>query len=255
MGKYYNIDPEKCTIDELKAAIQQVNANVELFNNLQLGSKLFINSVYGVFGTVFFNLFNEDIAESITLQGQDLIKFSVEEVNKYFKDSWMSDYDAHNKIASEMKSKYPDFNVDEFLRRASTIQAQFSTLQLYGDTDSIKFDSIIKTKNHPNGITIEDFYNENMNNVSDSTIAGHESVVTNDSVLNWSDKDNLYYGKVKRIIRHKVNKPKWRLKTKSGKEIICTSDHSLIVFRDGVKLSVKPNEILQSDKILAVENV
>ena len=153
MGKYYDINPETCSIEELQKAIEVVSAKAEQFNTLQLGSKLFINSVYGVFGTAFFNLFNEDLAESITLQGQDLIKFSVVEIDKYFKELWKSDIDAHNKIASIMKSKHPDFSTENFLRLASTNSLLFNTLQIYGDTDSayITFQPIIDAC----GITLE----------------------------------------------------------------------------------------------------
>jgi intein/homing endonuclease len=69
--------------------------------------------------------------------------------------------------------------------------------------------------------------------------------------LNYSDR--LYYAKVNRIIRHKVSKPKWKLKTKTGKEIIVTNDHSMIVFRNGVKIEVKPSQILKTDKILIIK--
>ena len=89
-----------------------------------------------------------------------------------------------------------------------------------------------------------------INGSGGKTIKGHESVITNDKVLNWND--GLYMAPVKRIIRHKVNKPKWKLKTKSGKEILVTNDHSMIVFRDGNKLEVKPSEILKTDKILTI---
>ena len=65
MGKFYDIDPETCSIDELKSVIDAVDAKVEYFNTLQLGSKLFINSVYGVFGTAFFNLFN-DLSKTVS---------------------------------------------------------------------------------------------------------------------------------------------------------------------------------------------
>ena len=58
---------------------------------------------------------------------------------------------------------------------------------------------------------------------------------------------------MKRIIRHKVTKTKWKLKTKSGKEIIVTNDHSMIVFRNDEKLTIRPSEILKTDKILTVE--
>jgi hypothetical protein len=124
---------------------------------------------------------------------------------------------------------------------------------IYGDTDSVAKDTIIKTNNGDK--TIEDFYNENIKNGSAGiTLKGHESVSTKDKVFNYDENKGLYYTSVKRIIRHKVSKPKWKLKTKLGKEIIVTNDHSMIVFRNGKKLEVKPSEILKSDKILIVRN-
>ena len=101
-----------------------------------------------------------------------------------------------------------------------------------------------------NVATIEDLFNENIHNIF-FTHKGHELVSIDDKVLNWDNE--LYYGKVKYVMRHKVTKPKWRLRTKDGKEIIVTNDHSMIVFRDGKKLEVKPNQILPTDKILIVK--
>jgi hypothetical protein len=125
-------------------------------------------------------------------------------------------------------------------------------VSVYGDTDSCFKDTLIHTSS---GVkTIEEFYNSNIHNGSaGETRHGHESVLTDDRVLNW-DNNQLYYADVRRIIRHKVSKPKWKLKTKSGKEIIVTGDHSMVVFRDGEKLVVKPSEILKTDKILCLEN-
>ena len=121
---------------------------------------------------------------------------------------------------------------------------------IYGDTDSTDKNTIIPTDKGEK--TIEDFYNENIRMGSAGiTLKGHESVKTDDKILNY-DNDGLYYAPVKRIIRHKVSKSKWKLKIKSGKEIIITNDHSMIVFRDGIKLEVKPSKILKTDKILSV---
>lgn len=122
---------------------------------------------------------------------------------------------------------------------------------IYGDTDSCHKDSVINTNN---GIyTIEDLYNKNIKNGSaGETLKGHESVYIEDTVLNYDDNNGLYYAPVKRIIRHKVSKAKWKLKTKSGEEIIVTNDHSMIVFRNDKKIEVKPSEILKTDKILVI---
>jgi hypothetical protein len=122
---------------------------------------------------------------------------------------------------------------------------------IYGDTDSVHYQTVIKT--NEGNYSIEDLYNKNISNGSAGiTLKGHESVKCQEKVLNYDENKDIYYASVKRIIRHKVSKPKWKLKTKSGEEIIVTNDHSMIVFRDGKKLEVKPSDILKTDKILAI---
>jgi len=121
----------------------------------------------------------------------------------------------------------------------------------YGDTDSTSYDTIIITNNGE--YTIEELYNMNIGQNMGKTLLGHESVKCSFNVLNWSEDKNLYFAPVKRIIRHKVKKSKWKLRTKQGKEIIITNDHSMIVFRQGKKIKIKPAQILKDDKILIVE--
>ena len=124
-------------------------------------------------------------------------------------------------------------------------------ITIYGDTDSCHKNTNILTNN--GDFTIEDLYNKNINEGSAGiTLKGHESVNCKENVLNYDDNKGLYYAPVKRIIRHKVSKPKWKLKTKSGEEIIVTNDHSMIVFRNNKKIEVKPSEILKTDKILTI---
>ena len=77
MGKYYSVDPETCSIEELKAAIEECENKAEFFEACQLGVKLFLNSVYGAMASAYYVCNNLSIAESITLQGQDLIKYSM----------------------------------------------------------------------------------------------------------------------------------------------------------------------------------
>lgn len=122
---------------------------------------------------------------------------------------------------------------------------------LIHNTDSVDGSSIITTDN--GNKTIEELFKENENNNKLITHKGHELVPVKDKILNYNDKGELEFQNAKYIMRHKVSKPKWRLKTKSGKEIFVTNDHSMIVFRDGKKLEVKPYEILKTDKILVVK--
>ena len=118
---------------------------------------------------------------------------------------------------------------------------------LIHNTDSVDAKTIIHTDEGDK--TIEEFYNDNSNNVI-MTQNGHELVKSNSKVLNWTEEGGLHYNNINYIMRHKVTKSKWKLRTKSGKEVIVTNDHSMIVFRDGKQLEVKPYEILKTDKVL-----
>jgi len=87
----------------------------------QLAIKLLINSIYGAFGNKWFYFFNVDLAQSITLQGQDLIKFTIKAVNFYFKERWHLDTELHQKLG-----------IDQY-----EIEKIESDAAIYTDTDSI----------------------------------------------------------------------------------------------------------------------
>lgn len=82
---------------------------------------------------------------------------------------------------------------------------------------------------------------------------GSEFVYTDKiKVLNYKD-GKLEFVPIKWVMRHKVNKPKYRIRTKSGKEIIVTNDHSCIVFRDDKQIEIKAQDInIKTDKILSI---
>lgn len=139
MPKFYDIDPKTCSPEELKKAISDCHGKVDYYGSLEQGCKRFINSVYGALACKFYQCANVDIAESITLQGQDLIKYSVRCVNALVEHGWHKYTDLHKKIAEDMKKEFGDsFNEDEFLRRAKIPVdiGDRGTVQIYGDTDS-----------------------------------------------------------------------------------------------------------------------
>lgn len=200
--------------------------------------KILINSIYGAFGNKWFYFYNPDIAQSITLQGQDLIKFSIKAVNHYFQEKWHLDTELHKTLG-----------IDQYVIHQVTEEAA-----IYTDTDSVASDTVITSKRFGN-LTISDYYELCKENGSAcDTLAGHESVSSaDDKILNWSTEKGLYYASVKRIIRHCVSKERWKLATVSGKEIIVTGDHSLIVFRNNVQIVVTAREInIDTDSVLSV---
>ncbi len=100
--------------------------------DLQQGAiKILINSIYGAFGNKWFYFYNPDIAQSITLQGQDLIKFSIRAVNHYFRERWHLDTELHEALGV-LNKKINKIDEDA---------------AIYTDTDSIyiQFDSALKS--------------------------------------------------------------------------------------------------------------
>jgi len=145
------LDPHNCSIEELKGAIKNCEDVGNDMNNNQLGTKIFLNSVYGALANQYYSLSNTDIAESITLQGQDLIKYATGVVDYYFINNWHNDIDLHNKLAQSILKERPDYNIDEFLNLCKKKLAINSTMQIAGDTDSsyISFEPLTKSLNIP----------------------------------------------------------------------------------------------------------
>ena len=218
----------------------------------------FLNRNYEQIDRPFSQINTGDINNDI-LKSRNIPISRLKKIEKYNKDNWEILYEYHiwgfnnvkpldEDIKWEIIDEKKMSNPDEIFRSYNGD----NPILISGDTDSIYSDSIIHTNN--NSYTIENLYNKNIKNgTAGMTLKGHESVNCEEKVLNWNENKKLYYAPVKRIIRHKVSKPKWKLKTKSGKEIIVTNDHSMIVFRNNEKIEIKPSDILKTDKILIIK--
>lgn len=185
-----------------------------------------LNGSYGAFATPYFILYNNHVAGTITAEGRELTR-SMDKVNEdYWYEMWHLDEETHKKM---------------HIRNVTQIDRS-EPVSIYGD--SVDGKSIIRTE--IGELTIEELYNKYN---KESIRPDKEVIPVNFKSLNWTEEKGIHYSNVKNIIRHKTTKKRWRLKA-GDKEILVTSDHSLIVFRDGVKLTVKPNEIKNGDKVL-----
>jgi DNA polymerase I/DNA polymerase-2 len=57
--------------------------NTVIYNNKQQSFKILMNSLYGVLGNEHFRFYSNDLARSITLSGQELLKFSAVHCNDF----------------------------------------------------------------------------------------------------------------------------------------------------------------------------
>lgn len=166
------------------------------------------------------------MAGTITAEGRELTKTMDKDNEDYWYNHWHNDHELHNKL---------------HIKNVTNINKS-EEVSIYGD--SVDGKSMIRTETGE--FTIEDLYNKYN---TESIRPDKEVIPVNFKSLNWTEKKGLHYSGVKNIIRHKTTKKRWKLKA-GGKEILVTSDHSLIVFRDGIKIKLKPNEIKSGDKVL-----
>ena len=125
-----NIDPHTCTMEELDKEIARMKSLKEEYFNLEQSVKIFINSIYGGVGSPWFECYNVALAEAVTLQGQDMIKFANGFLDDYFLNIWHLDKQLHEALGLTFVNK-----------------VLAKTVVIYNDTDStyLTLEPIIKS--------------------------------------------------------------------------------------------------------------
>lgn len=207
---------------ELEKQLKDIDIDV-LQTDIQqhAAGKIFLNRIYGSYANKYSPFYDIDCASSITLTGQRVIKETEDIIRKYVKEK---------------------YNVDENCVK-------------YQDTDSCGGTSQIITNN---GIfEIKDLFeaNENINDNISISQHGHEIIDLSKNKIECltfdSKNKQIKFGKIKKLIRHKVNKKMYKIKV-NGKEIITTEDHGLMVYRNGQLIRVSPKEIQKDDKMVNI---
>lgn len=128
------IDPYTCSIEELEKEIKRIKAIKEEYYNLEQSIKIFINSVYGACASPFFVGYNINVAEAVTLQGQDLIHYANDVLDNYFLNVWHLDKELHEHLGLTRVNKITEKSV-----------------VVYNDTDStyVTFDPLLKSCDSP----------------------------------------------------------------------------------------------------------
>jgi len=116
-------------IKEIEEKIERITSLKNELKNEEQAVKLTMNSIYGAIGNNWFVCFNPDVAEAVTLQGQDLIKYSEKIVFRYFSEFWHKDTDLHEKLG------------------LTSVRKISSPMTIYGDTDSnyVTFQEVVSS--------------------------------------------------------------------------------------------------------------
>lgn len=257
----------KCSQDiykltDMNKFYKELEREISYLFSSEQAMKLLMNSMYGGSSHIAFYWFNIHLANDITGESRNLIHKMEHHIPDFWRNNWLKLKDLHKQLGIEVDEKKALEVLDDCKMQWDDPEAYHEkswVIPVYGDTDSTFKNSMIHTElygdtNKKEHITIEDLWERNEDNLVTILPNGTEIALCEEKILNYDSSDQLRYGKANYIMRHKVRKPKWKLRTKSGKEVIVTNDHSMIVFRDGKKIEVKPRDILKTDKILVVKN-
>lgn len=100
-----NKPEDDLTRDEMQILADHYQTMSAKYTAYEQAVKVTLNSIYGAFGNKWFHFFNIDIAESITLQGQNAILYSEKILNKYFQEFWPKDSKVHEHFNISIKNK------------------------------------------------------------------------------------------------------------------------------------------------------
>jgi DNA polymerase elongation subunit (family B) len=210
--KYEKLAAEaKAKGDLVKA--EEYTSLANYYDMVQNSRKLILNSLYGALLNLYCRFYDSRSGRSVTLSGRVVTKHMC-------------------RFASELISGNYDFS--------STI---------YGDTDSVAYNSIIDT---PLGkMTIEELFLMGSSIHTDGNDVELNTCCLPILTFDLVEKIPLYHS-ARSVYRHKVSKSKWKI-IAGGKEVEVTGDHSIMVMRNDQLVELKPSEIKLGDLVVIAE--
>lgn len=240
--KYPNVDIYNMPLDELKEFRETMEELREEYFMLELAQKQLGNAAYGACANQYFYFYNTRLAADITGECRTLTKFMWNRLEKFFhEDIW------------DRKDLWERFNFSLDLSKKEWYKDK--VVSTYSDTDSQDKKSLLLIDNK-NKMTIESVFDmcNKESGIFHTTRWSQEMVSGNGhTVKNFKD-GKIVDVPIKYVMRHHVDKPMYKIRTKSGKETIVTCDHSCIVFRDGKQIVVKAKDIKKTDKLLTINH-
>lgn len=262
-----SLDLETCSLEELKAELSRLDFVIDYYGGSEQSAKTLINSIYGATGNPAYDLYNPHVSESTTLQGRQLTRFASKCIETFFRDLFPKMEELHRKLGIDSE-KAKTLDITKIPKRIVD-GAEASVLEAYSDTDSVTGDSIIKIKAPQFGyieIPIETLWEdlirlqgmkiekrENGSMIIDLKQNGSEKYEYKTYAFD-KERLKLVEKRINYIYKHKTKKHIFRIKSKSGKEVVVTEDHSIEVMRGDKILSVKPKDInINTDKIITIK--
>lgn len=119
-----NFDWDSLSPSETNTVLSQLQDEANIYSTLEQSNKLVLNSIYGAMASKYFYFYNKTLAETITMQGQDAIRYSEKALDTYFHKMFHKDIT----LLKKLKEMCPDVNLEPVPCTKPTV--------VYIDTDS-----------------------------------------------------------------------------------------------------------------------
>jgi len=208
------------------------------YDNMQMTYKVITNAIYGAMGNAGFRFFSNELAQTITKTGRELSRIGAFMVNEYFK-----------RMIDEKSIDVEPIEIDpDFPTKAE------GTLEhiVYGDSVTGEMTVFYNGKYVSIGEMWQDLTAQNTI-IKDG---GKDRIYPHNVTTLTFDGDRTKESNVEYIMRHKTNKPIYRVETENGNYVEVTSDHSVMVWDDVINgvVEKKPSELTEND-VLVVASV
>lgn len=199
----------------------------EYYDMLQGVKKVLLNSTYGATLNEFCRFHDSRLGASTTGSGRQITTHMIETIAKLL----LGDNAPKLVKTVEIDKNGEPVNI-------YTIDCPDGLGPIYSDTDSVSKESLVMINDSE--MTVEAAFNSLSNVYGFTDTNGKQMVWIDGSVKTPS----MYgTGDLLGIYRHKCSKRRFKITLESGKSVIVTEDHSVMVLRDGQLKEVKPLEI------------
>jgi hypothetical protein len=216
------------------AKLVETKKTSELFDLQQHTMKIFLNSTYGALLNQWFLYSDPRLGASTTGSGRQITTHMTEEI------SYIS-----------TGIRYP-LTKTTHVEKGEThhVYTTDSPVTIYGDTDSVAGDSILKTSRGQ--ISIEDLF-LSASYVRNDGEKRHGFFDAPVECLTYDPHNKTaVYKRIREIYAHKTTKRRFKITDIHGNTLFVTSDHSCMIYRNDELIEVKPTEILAGDKLVTV---
>ena len=113
-GEVFIVEKKLLTKEEYEK-YKDYKGQSEIYNNVQLATKILLNSLYGALGSRFCRYFDIDLAKSVTLSGQDIIKSNSVFIENYLRNDFFKEKSIQKKYNIDPSKLTWERNINTYI--------------------------------------------------------------------------------------------------------------------------------------------